>query len=49
MIYKILSSPNLYIRPIEGFVEFETNKYSVPYEYVSDIMSLKATENEIYT
>jgi transposase len=33
---------------IEGFVEFETNKYSVPYEYVSDIMSLKATENEIY-
>jgi transposase len=32
---------------LEGFVEFETNTYSVPYEYVADILTLKATENEI--
>jgi hypothetical protein len=32
---------------IDGFLEFETNRYSVPYEFVADILSLKATENEL--
>lgn len=32
----------------DGFLRFETNCYSVPYEYVGEIMSLKATENEIF-
>jgi transposase len=31
----------------DGFVEFETNRYSVPYEYGADILALKATEQEI--
>ena len=33
---------------IDGFVVFETNRYSVPYEYVCDIVTLKATEQEIF-
>ncbi len=32
---------------LDGFVEFETNRYSVPYEYVGDILSLKALDHEI--
>lgn len=32
---------------LEGFVEFETNQYSVPYEYIVDILTLKATEHEL--
>jgi len=32
---------------LEGFVEFEANQYSVPYEYVVDILTLKATEHEL--
>jgi len=32
---------------MDGFVEFETNFYSVPYEYVGDILTFKATEHEI--
>lgn len=32
---------------VDGFLEFETNRYSVPYEYVADILSLKAKEHEI--
>lgn len=31
----------------EGFIEFETNRYSVPSENIADILSLKATEHEI--
>jgi transposase len=31
----------------DGFLEHETNLYSVPYEYVADILTLKATETEI--
>ncbi len=31
----------------EGFVTFETNRYSVPSGYIADILSLKATEQEI--
>ncbi len=32
---------------IDGFLDFETNRYSVPYEYVADILTLKATEHEV--
>jgi transposase len=32
---------------IEGYIEFETNRYPVPYEYVADILTMKATEHEI--
>jgi transposase len=31
----------------EGFVPFETNRYSVPSAYIADILTLKATEEEI--
>jgi transposase len=31
----------------DGFIEFETNHYSVPSEHIADILSLKATEHEI--
>jgi hypothetical protein len=33
---------------VDGFLEFDTNRYSLPYEYVADILSLKATEDEIF-
>lgn len=33
---------------LDGFVEFETNRYSVPYECVGDILSLKATDREVF-
>jgi transposase len=32
----------------DGFLEFETNRYSVPYEYIADILTLKASEREIF-
>jgi transposase len=32
---------------IEGYIEFETNRYPVPYEYVADILTIKATEHEV--
>ena len=32
---------------VDGFLEHETNLYSVPYEYIADILTVKATENEI--
>jgi hypothetical protein len=32
---------------IEGYISFETNRYPVPYEYVADILTMKATEHEI--
>ncbi len=32
---------------IEGYIEFETNRYPVPYEHVADILTMKATEHEI--
>ena len=31
----------------DGFIEFETNLYSVPSRHIADILSLKATEQEI--
>jgi transposase len=33
---------------MDGFLEHDTNIYSVPYEYVADILTMKATENEIF-
>jgi transposase len=33
---------------IDGFLDFETNRYSVPYEYVADILTLKATEQDVF-
>jgi len=33
---------------LDGFIEFETNRYSLPYEYVGDIISMKALESEIF-
>ena len=32
---------------LDGYLEFETNRYPVPYEYVTDILTMKATEEEI--
>jgi transposase len=32
---------------MDGFLEHDTNLYSVPYEYVGDILTLKATEHEV--
>jgi len=31
----------------DGFIQFETNYYSVPSEHIADILSLKATDQEI--
>jgi hypothetical protein len=32
----------------DGYIEFETNHYSVPFGNIADILSLKATEHEIW-
>jgi len=32
---------------VDGFLEHETNLYSVPYQYIADILTVKATEHEI--
>ena len=32
----------------DGFLEHDTNLYSVPYEYVTDILTIKATEHEVF-
>jgi transposase len=32
---------------LEGYIDFETNRYPVPYEHVADILTMKATEHEI--
>jgi transposase len=33
---------------LNGVIEFETNSYSVPYEYVGDILTFKAAEHEVF-
>lgn len=33
---------------VDGFIEFDTNFYSVPYECVGDILTFKAAEHEIF-
>lgn len=37
----------LRIGRIDGFVEHETNFYSIPFEYVADILALKITEHTV--
>jgi len=32
----------------DGLIEFESNLYSLPFEYGGDILAMKATENEIF-
>jgi len=32
---------------LDGYIDFETNRYPVPYDYVTDILTMKATEDEI--
>ncbi len=32
---------------LDGYIEFETNRYPVPYEHVADILTMKATEHEV--
>ncbi len=31
----------------DGLVEFKTNFYSVPFEFIADILAIKATDNEV--
>ena len=33
---------------IEGFITWESNQYSLPYEYVTDILPVRITENELF-
>lgn len=33
---------------VDRFLKHETNLYSVPYDYIADILTVKATENEIF-
>ncbi|MBC8492633.1 MAG: IS21 family transposase [Chloroflexi bacterium] len=37
----------LRICSLEGYIEFDTNLYPVPYEHVADILTMKATEHEV--
>ncbi|MEW6750627.1 MAG: IS21 family transposase [Candidatus Latescibacterota bacterium] len=32
---------------LEGYIAFETNRYPVPYDYVADILTMKATDSEV--
>ena len=32
---------------LEGYLEFETNRYPAPYEYVADILTMKITDHEV--
>jgi transposase len=32
---------------MDGFIEWETNRYSVPYEHVGEILTVRATEAEV--
>jgi transposase len=33
---------------IEGYITWETNRYSLPYEYVTEILPVRITENELF-
>lgn len=41
------SEVNLVVCRADGFIQLETNRYSVPAGHIGDILSLKATEREI--
>ena len=32
---------------LDGYIDFETNRYPIPYDHVTDIVTMKATEQEI--
>jgi transposase len=32
---------------LDGYLDFETNRYPVPYEHVADILTMKVTEHEV--
>jgi hypothetical protein len=32
---------------LDGYIDFETNRYPVPYEHVTDILTMKVTEQEV--
>jgi transposase len=38
----------LRVATVDGFVEWETNRYSIPYDRVGDILTVKAAEKEIH-
>lgn len=38
----------LRVATVDGFVEWETNRYSVPYSHVGDILTVKAAEKEVH-
>lgn len=38
----------LRVGTVDGFVEWETNRYSIPYCRVGDILTVKATEKEVH-
>jgi transposase len=42
------SEVELRVCRMDGFLEHDTNLYSVPLEYVGDILTLKATEREVF-
>ncbi|MEI6704015.1 MAG: hypothetical protein WCL71_10860, partial [Deltaproteobacteria bacterium] len=32
---------------LDGYIDFETNRYPVPYDHITDILTMKATEHEV--
>lgn len=38
----------LRVATVDGFVEWETNRYSIPFAHVGDILTVKATEKEVH-
>ena len=32
---------------LDGYIDFETNRYPVPFEHVTDILTMKVTEHEV--
>lgn len=32
---------------LDGYIDFETNRYPIPYEHITDIVTMKATEHEV--
>ena len=44
-----MTAPEVALRvcDLDGYIDFETNRYPVPYDYVTDILTMKATEHEV--
>ena len=32
---------------LDGYIDFETNRYPIPYDHITDIVTMKATEHEV--